>query len=116
MTLVNNSVPEEMTLANNFVTDLLDEMFRSGASALHFRNIGCPLFMISGEWVKATSAPSYTREELEADMEAIGIKITKTEHFNYLYYSYAIRLTKETLSVSIHCNPKYIELSFTRKK
>lgn len=105
-----------MELVNNFVTDLLDGMFRSGGSALHIRERGAPLYMISDDWVEARGCPPFDREELLADMEAIGIKITKTEHFNYIYHSYAIRLTKEEVSVSILYHPKYIEISFTRKK
>lgn len=116
MTLVDNAAIEEMNLANNFVTDLLDEMFCSGATVLNFYNEDRPILLLSGDWVAADSTPKFSREELLADMEAIGIKITKTEQFNYLYYSNAIRLGKELLSVSIQYHPDYIDLSFTRKK
>lgn len=90
-----------MTIINNVVTDLLDEMFLNGASALRFSSSFKPFHTIYGKKADARGFPILPKEEIIADMEALGIDAHTDCRIEYTYVSDTIKNGQETLDLSV---------------
>jgi hypothetical protein len=105
-----------MTATQNFITDLLDGMFVTGANKLCLQVEDKAFYEISNRKVDIRDTGHFSLDEILADMEAIGIQLKKTEKFDYLYYSDSIKTGKEWLSVLVSFHQDEPTIVFGRKR
>lgn len=74
-----------MESVNNFVTDLLDAMLAQGASNMLIISGSKPSLMANGVFRAVPGYDQIDREELVADLEALGISVDGEKKIPFTY-------------------------------
>lgn len=72
-----------MVIVSNFITDLIDESFAKGSPQIVFTSGMAPQLLINGRLIQFGQV--LDMEELEEDMEALGIPVGTTDNFYYFH-------------------------------